>query len=108
MAAQTYTADRRLYLDANGVVVEADDPNRATLLVQAGGTLPHARAVELGLLEAPSDDEKAADAPAANKAKARPAANKAKTTEGTSEQDDGQRTDTATADAPTPVPAREA
>jgi hypothetical protein len=60
-----YIADRRLYLDKNGKVVEADDPTRATLLVSAGGALPEARARELGLLDVP-------------KAKAEPPENKAR------------------------------
>lgn len=47
----TFTADRRLYLDADGRVVEHDDPSKARLLVPAGGTLPMKRARELGLLD---------------------------------------------------------
>jgi hypothetical protein len=61
-----YTADRRLYLNAEGKVVEADDPTRASLLVGQGGTLPLDQAQRLGLVDA---EEKAAKAPA-NKAKA--------------------------------------
>jgi hypothetical protein len=49
MAPNVYTADRRLYLNAEGAVVEADDPARATLLVPEGGILPLERARELGL-----------------------------------------------------------
>jgi hypothetical protein len=50
MASNVWTANRRLYLDKAGRVVEADDPNRASLLVPAGGALPLDRARELGLL----------------------------------------------------------
>ena len=70
-----YIADRRLYLDKNGKVVEANDPTRAVLLVGAGGTLPEARARELGLVAvpAPVEDEKAkADPPATKARKAAP------------------------------------
>ena len=45
-----HKSDRRLYLDAEGKVVEADDPNRATLLVSEGGTLPMEDARRYGLL----------------------------------------------------------
>lgn len=69
MADNRYTADRRLYLDSNGKVVEADSPDRATLLVNVGGTLPLEQARALGLL---ADEEKAKAEPAANKAKAAP------------------------------------
>lgn len=45
-----WTADRRLYLDRAGKVVEADDPTRATLLVAGpGATIPYAQAETLGL-----------------------------------------------------------
>jgi len=45
-----YAADRRLYLDKTGAVVEADDPARVELLAPAGGTIPMPRAVALGLV----------------------------------------------------------
>lgn len=45
-----YTADRDLYLNRSGGVVEATDPTRLSLLVRTGGTLPAARARELGLI----------------------------------------------------------
>jgi hypothetical protein len=45
-----HRSDRRLYLDANGQVVEADDPNRASLLVSEGGELPMEDARRYGLL----------------------------------------------------------
>jgi hypothetical protein len=50
MAESTWIADRRLYLDKDGKVVESDDPTRATLLVPAGGSIPRARARSLGLI----------------------------------------------------------
>jgi hypothetical protein len=72
-----YTADRRIYLDKNGKAVEADDPNRVSLLVAAGATLPMADAERYGLTApapapAPAvagEPEQKAAAPKANKAK---------------------------------------
>ena len=55
-----YKADRRLYLNAAGKVVEASDPAKLTLLVHQGGTLPLARARELGLTEAQEQAPKSA------------------------------------------------
>lgn len=69
----TWTSDRRLYLDADGNVVEANDPAKRTLLVSAGGKLTEERARELGLV---TDDAKG-KAPVNNKAKKAPV-NKAK------------------------------
>lgn len=43
--------ERRLYLDAAGSVVEADDPTRAELLAAAGTEISDARARALGLVE---------------------------------------------------------
>lgn len=68
-----YTANRRLYLDKSGNLVEENDPNKATLLVHAGGTLPRDVAERYGLTE-----EKAAAEPPANKARAKAPANKSK------------------------------
>jgi hypothetical protein len=45
-----YTADRRLYLDNQGKVVEAKDPGAVSLLVNEGGVVPAQRAMELGLV----------------------------------------------------------
>ncbi len=70
-----YVANRRLYLDKDGKVVEANDPTRATLLVPAGGTLPEQQARDLGLLVV---EEKAQPAPAENKDKKAAPENKAK------------------------------
>ena len=47
---EVYESDERLYLDSEGKVVKADDPNRKTLLVGKGGTIPVERARELGLI----------------------------------------------------------
>ena len=54
----SWTSDRRIYLDAAGNVVEANDPNKLTLLVAAGGTMPLAEAKRLGLV-APEPAESA-------------------------------------------------
>lgn len=83
MASNMWTSDRRLYLNAEGKAVEADDPTRIKLLVAAGGSIPLADAERYGLVTVtpavveavkPQSDEKA-KAPAANKAAA-PKANK--------------------------------
>lgn len=87
MAANTWTANRRLYLNKAGTVVEADDPARTSLLVAEGGSLPLEQARALGLVnvtpevveetEMASPSEKAkADAPS-NKARAKAPENKA-------------------------------
>lgn len=68
-----YVADRRLYLDKDGKVVEDDDPAKVSLLVGAGGTLPEEQARALGLL-----DEKAKSEPSENKARKAAPENKAK------------------------------
>lgn len=61
MAPQNiWIADRRLYLDKDGRAVEADSPDRATLLVPVGGTLLYERARALGLIPAPDFAEQAA------------------------------------------------
>jgi hypothetical protein len=57
MAKNTWTADRRLYLDASGKVVEADNPARASLLVAQGGELLMDEAVRLGLVTEPAVKE---------------------------------------------------
>jgi septal ring factor EnvC (AmiA/AmiB activator) len=59
-----FVSDRRLYLDARGRVVEEGNPAKVELLVGPGGSIPHARAVKLGLIggtqspapAAPSED----------------------------------------------------
>ena len=45
-----FKSDRRLYVDANDKVVEADSPDRAKLLVSAGGSLPMEDARRYGLV----------------------------------------------------------
>lgn len=46
-----YVADRRLFLDKDGKVVEENDPTKVSLLVGIGGTLPYDRAQALGLID---------------------------------------------------------
>lgn len=78
MASNMWTADRRLYLNAEGQAVEADDPTRIKLLVAAGGSIPMADAERYGLITvqpAVVTPAEKAKAPAANKAAA-PKANK--------------------------------
>jgi hypothetical protein len=75
MASNLYTSDRRLYLNAEGKVVEADDPTRVSLLVNAGGTIPMADAEKYGLTNPIAPAPAKARAPEANKAKT-PEANK--------------------------------
>lgn len=58
-----YVSGRRLYLDKDGKVVEADSPDRLTLLVGENGTLSHARAVEVGLVNEDGSEVKPAKAP---------------------------------------------
>jgi hypothetical protein len=70
-----WTADRRLYLDANDRVVEANDPTRVKLLVSAGNTIPLADAQRYGLVS--NDGAKAVSKAPANKALAGPVENKA-------------------------------
>lgn len=67
-----YVATRRLYLDKDGKVVEADDPTRQSLLVAVGGKLMPEDAQRYGLVDA---DGKAKAAPS-NKAKAKAPENK--------------------------------
>ncbi len=62
-----YTSEKRLYLTAEGKVVEEGDPNAATLLVGIGGQLSDEDAERYGLT-GKATDEKAKPAPA-NKAK---------------------------------------
>lgn len=48
-----WTSPRRLYLDAGGEVVEANDRRRVSLLVGAGGSILQSLAVKLGLVGEP-------------------------------------------------------
>jgi hypothetical protein len=75
-----WKADRRLYLDENGKVVEEGDEAARTLLIGEGGEMPLADARTYGLVdegaaeEAPA--EKATPAAPANKAVSKAPANK--------------------------------
>lgn len=71
----TFVSDRRLYLDADGNVVEATDPTKTTLLVGVGGKLTEDQARQYGLL---GDEDEKGKAPADNKAKAAPSNKAAK------------------------------
>lgn len=51
-----YIAPERLYADADGKPVRADDPNRKSLLVAEGAEIPMDRARELGILDMPEAD----------------------------------------------------
>lgn len=51
MSTGMWIADRRIYLNVNGEVVEEGSPFKDSLLVAVGGKLPMARALELGLVE---------------------------------------------------------
>lgn len=66
-----YTSDRRLYTDAEGNVVEQDDPKRQRLLVAEGGTLTTEQAKKAGLLNDDGTPKKVEakkqEAPAENK-----------------------------------------
>ena len=57
--AAHYVAPRRLYLDKEGRVVEANDPARVELLVPEGGILPRYRAQALGLVGEDTEGEPA-------------------------------------------------
>lgn len=86
MAANLWTAPERLYLDASGKAVKANDPNRVSLLVASGATLPIARARELGLVSpdaetaapGPTPDDDAAAVERKNRNRGKAPANKAK------------------------------
>lgn len=71
-----YTSDKRLYLDADGNVVE-DEATAATLLVGEGGELDDATAEKYGLTgKAAKAEAKAVTAPAETKAVSKAPANK--------------------------------
>lgn len=75
MASNLWTSDRRIYLDAAGAAVEADDPTRVSLLVAAGGTIPLTEAERLGLVTVTPAEVKVA-APKTNKSRAKAPENK--------------------------------
>lgn len=76
-----YTAQERLYLTKDGRVVKEDDPDRHELLAIAGGTLPAARARELGLYDPPAGASSPAS-PATRQAAPKPRKGKAETPAG--------------------------
>jgi hypothetical protein len=49
MNKNDFVSDRRLYLDKDNNVVEANDPNKLTLLVAEGGSLSAEEAAKYGL-----------------------------------------------------------
>lgn len=75
VAENTWTADRRLYLNKDGKAVEADDPARVSLLVAEGGAIELERAQQLGLVEVVPAEVKAIT-PKTNKARAKAPENK--------------------------------
>ena len=57
-----FVSNKRLYLDKDGKVVEADDPNRHSLLIRAGGSLPYEEAQKYGLIEGEVEEKQAEEA----------------------------------------------
>lgn len=51
-----WCSPERLYLNAQGKAVKADDPARVSLLVAAGGCIPMAQAQGLGLVSEPAPE----------------------------------------------------
>lgn len=77
--ADVFTATERLYLDPEGNVVKAKDPNRARLLIGAGQTMPMDEARRLGLVEEENGGgEKASRTAPETKAVKAPPENKSK------------------------------
>lgn len=56
-ATAGFVADRHLYMDAGGNVVEADDPKKQTLLVAKGNKITYDRARALGLMPTAESEE---------------------------------------------------
>jgi len=80
MSRGPYVADRPLYLNAKGKVVEANSPDREILLVGVNGEIPYDRAVLLGLVASKPNgeaEEKMISGPQENKAILSPSENKA-------------------------------
>lgn len=73
-----YISPERLYLDKDGKVVKADDPNRVSLLVGKGGSIPQADADRYGLTGTADEPDEKAAAPKATKAVTKAPENKAK------------------------------
>ena len=72
-----WTSNRRIYLNAEGQPVEANDPARASLLVAEGGSIPQEQAVSLGLIEVEPAKVKALKPTEAEDKAVKPAENKA-------------------------------
>lgn len=68
MADNEYTSEERLYLNSKGEAVGEKDPDRQSLLVAAGGSIPIERARELGLVN--EEGESAGRAGEANESEA--------------------------------------
>lgn len=89
MNKNDFVSEERLYLDKDGNVVGDKDPNKLTLLVSAGGTLPYDEALKYGLVKdegnggageeevVEDEDEEAADEEEEEAPKKKPAAKKA-------------------------------
>lgn len=60
--SNVYVADRRLYLDKDGGVVEASDPRRASLLIGKGCQMPMEQAERLGLVKTETPEPPNVDA----------------------------------------------
>lgn len=54
--AESYTSDKRVYVDKAGKVVDEKDPARHSLLVAVGGSIPMETARAAGLLSEESPD----------------------------------------------------
>lgn len=79
MAKDDYVAEKRMYVNADGAVVGDDDPEKLTLIAGGpGARIPYARAVELGLVEAPQEAAPEEDAEPEGKAQGGPPQNKAR------------------------------
>lgn len=71
-----FTSDKRLYLDAEGNVVEEGNAAAVSLLVGEGGQLDDETAKKYGLTGKSKAETKAVDAPAETKAVSKAPANK--------------------------------
>lgn len=55
--AKHWISPERLYLNSQGKPCGAKDPDKQSLLVPAGGALPYAQALALGLVQPPAPAE---------------------------------------------------
>lgn len=62
-----WTADRRVFLDANGKAVGEKDPSKVELLIAPGQQMEMAKAVALGLVKLPEPKAEKATATKAEK-----------------------------------------